>query len=76
MHDRSAAESARLAIRALRVAQSHLIDVSGDEMSTENEQAARLMWREIHALSMRLEAIERETRIARARELAMSATLK
>lgn len=76
MHDRSAAESARLAIRALRVAQSHLIDVSGDEMSTENEQAARLMWREIYALSMRLEAIERETRIARARELAMSATLK
>ena len=76
MNDRSAAESARLAIRALRVAQSHLIDVSGDEMSTENEQAARLMWREIYALSMRLEAIELETRIARARELAMSATLK
>lgn len=64
--DRVAADSARLAVRALRVAQSHIIDIYGDEVSDDGVAEAKSLWREVYALAIRLEKLELSVRIKRA----------
>lgn len=73
--DKSAADSARLAARALRVAQSHILGIYGDEVSDDGVAEAKLLWRDVYALAMRLEKLEHSVRIKRAADIRAEARL-